>query len=180
MINIELKRFFRKIITNSLNTQQVNYLGERLDPRFNLNRAAGFSPSMPVPRQNASQILLQYFTDDEDIVRLFAYMLMHEGERFYNRDLTIWGKDEFISLLKKHKWIYDSSLKMFFLDPFYEGDINFLKKIRVLDLRSTVKVQEIIDEITAVTQKMSIADLEWRVVIRLYDLDRKSVSCSEK
>ncbi|HOO73337.1 MAG TPA: hypothetical protein PK926_16375 [Spirochaetota bacterium] len=173
-MNIEIRRFFRKIINNSLTSQQVNFLGEQIDPAFNLNRAAGYRPNLPVPRQTAANALLQYFSEDDEIVRLFSIMIQHEGERFYNRELSIWGREDFISLLKKYKWIYDDVLMMFFLDPFYEHDINFLKKIRVIDLRTENNVDEITSKIADVCKKMSIADLEWRVVMRLYDLERNT------
>jgi len=173
-MSAEIRKFFRQIINNSLNTQQVNYLGELVDSSFNLNRAAGFSSTMPVPRQTAANTLISYFSTEEEIVNLFACMLLHEGERFYNRDLAIWGRDEFLNLLRKHKWSYDRDLGMFFLDPFYEREINFLKKIRFIDLREKVSVKEIIKELTDITSAMSIADLEWRVVLRLYDLERET------
>jgi len=173
-MNAEMKRFFRKMIINSLTTQQVEYLGTKIDPKFNLHRESGFASSVPVPRQNAAQTFMSYFNSDEDMVRIFSYMLQHEGERLYNRDLVIWGRDEFISMLRMDKWIYDPELKMFLLDPFYEHEINFLKKIRIIDLRGEINVDEIIGEIASVCQKMSIADLEWRVVLRLYDLQPKT------
>lgn len=172
-MNVEINRFFYKIINNSLTTQQMNYLGEKIDPAFNLNKASGFGSNMPIPRQTAAQTLIQYFADEEDIVRIFSYMLQHEGERLYNRDLAIWGRDQFISLLRKHKWILDNELKMFFLDPFYEHDINLLKKIKVIDLRVKTPLDTIINEIAKVSEKMSIGDLEWRIVMRLYDLEPK-------
>ncbi len=65
-------------------------------------------------------------------------------------------------------------MKQFFLDPFYEHEINFLKKIRILDLRNETDVKLIIDEISAISKKMSIKDLEWRIAMRLYDLDPQS------
>ena len=173
-MNVAIRKHFYQVVINSLSTQQVNFLGEQLDRKFNLSREAGFSSSIPVPRQTAAQTLIDYFDEDEDIIELFTYMLMHEGERFYNRELAIWGRDEFIALLKKHKWVFDEQLKRFFLDPFYEHEINFLKKIRVLDLRHEAPAKEIVDEIAAISKKMGIKDLEWRINIRLYDLDPKT------
>ncbi len=159
---------------NSLSTQQVNYLGEQIDKRFNLNRISGFGESMPVPRQTAAQVLLDYFTDENDIVTMFTLMLVNEGERFYNRGLLIWGKEDFIAVLRKHKWIYDPGLVHFLRDPFYEREINLLKKIRVLDLRGDFPPDDIIQEIARVSRRMGIKELEWRISLRLYDVDRKS------
>jgi hypothetical protein len=169
-----IKKAFFEVVMNSLITQQVNFLGERIDKRFNLNRISGFGDSMPVPRQTAAQVLLDYFTDEEDIVTMFTIMLVHEGERFYNRELLIWGKEDFIAVLRKHKWIYDPGLIHFLRDPFYEREINLLKKIRVLDLRGDFPPDDIIQEIARVSRRMGIKDLEWRISLRLYDVDRKS------
>jgi hypothetical protein len=172
-MNVQINKFFYKVLVNSLSTQQMNYLGEMLDEKFNLHRESGFSTSIPVPRQNAAETILYSFQDEDKIVHLFTIMLMHEGERFYNRELMIWGKEDFIRLLIKNKWIYDSDLKQFLRDPFYENEINFLKKLRIIDLRHDFPINEIINEITEVSKKMSIKDLQWRISIRLYDLDSK-------
>jgi hypothetical protein len=169
----EIYNLFYNVVNNSLSTQQINYLGESADINFNLNRQSGFSSTIPVPRQTAVQTLLDYFTDDDQIINLFTIMLRYEGERFYNRDLLIWGKDKFIALLHKHKWIFDKEMSRFFMDPFYEHEINFLKKIRVLDLREEVPINDIIAKIADISKKMGIRNLEWRVALRLYDLDSK-------
>ena len=74
-------------------------------------------------------------------------MLENEGKRFYNATLKVWGKQDFINLLLKNKWIYDPEVNRFLLDPFYENEINFLKKIRILDLRHEADIPGIIKEV---------------------------------
>lgn len=174
-MNPEINKLFYKVLVNSLSTQQVNHLGGLVDRKFNLNKEGGFSESIPIPRQTAAQILIDRFGDDvEEVVRLFTILLENEGKRFYNRRLDLWGRDEFIALLKKNKWNYDEDLNRFFIDPFYEREINFLRKIRLLDLRKEINVKEIISEIESVSKTMGIQDLEWRVTLRLYDIDSQS------
>jgi hypothetical protein len=170
-MNIQIKKLFKKVLIYSLNTDQINYLGERHDHRFNVSNESGFGPSVPVPPQTAAETLLMHFNGEEKLVELFTYLLRHEGLRFHDRILKIWGKVELIKLLEKNKWIYDDEIIRFFLDPFYEHEINFLKNIRVLDLREKADVKKIIDGITKVSKKMGIHDLEWRITVRLYDLD---------
>lgn len=167
----QIRKLFKTMIINSLSTQQVNYLGVLFDSSFDLYRESGFSSTTPIPRQTAADILMYRYKDEVDIVRLFSILLRHEGERFYNRDLVIWGKDEFCILLKRQKWVYDRDLKLFFRDPFYEHEINFLNKIHMIDLRSDIEIDKIIKNITAISKKMSIQDLEWRITLRLYDLE---------
>jgi len=167
----KINKEFHKIIINSLNTKQIDYLGKLFDRSFDLYRVSGFRPSIPIPRQTAADTLLYFCNEDEDVVKLFSILLRFEGEHFYDRTFAIWGKNEFLTLLKLNKWIYDPEMKQFFLDPFYEHEINFLKKIRIIDLRGEVDVKEIVDEIATITKKMGIKDLEWRIALRLYDLN---------
>lgn len=167
----EMRNLFKNIIINSLNTQQVNYLGEFLDSSFDLRKESGFSSTTPIPRQTAAEILILRFNNEDDIVHLFSILLRHDGERFYNRDLALWGKEDFIVMLKLQKWVYDNELKLFFRDPFYEREINFLNKIHIIDLRHKMELDKIIKNITALSKKMSIQDLEWRITLRLYDLE---------
>ena len=159
---------------NSLSTQQVAHLGEIFDHSFNLYKESGFRESMPIPRQTAAETLLYYCRDEEDIVRVFTLMLAQEGKHFYGREMTIWGKEEFISALKLFKWIYDPALKQFFLDPFYEHEINFLRKVRIIDLLGEINMTETIKQFAEISKKMSIKDLEWRIAMRLYDLERQT------
>lgn len=174
-MNSEINNLFYKVLINSLNTQQVNYLGSLLDRKFNLNKEGGISESIPIPRQTAAQILLDRFgNNEEEIVKLFTILFENDGKRFYNRKLTLWGRDEFIALLKKNKWNYDEDLHCFLIDPFYEREINFLRKIRLLDLREQIDVKSIISEIESISKTMGIQDLEWRVTVRLYDIDAAS------
>jgi len=117
-------------------------------------------------------VLLKYFKTDEEVVQLFTIMLRNEGTRFYNSILNIWGKEEFIKILSRHKWIFDPDLMRFFIDPFYEHEINFLKDIRIIDLRSQeAPVKTIIKGIEKTSSKMSVQDLEWRITLRLYDME---------
>lgn len=179
-MNKRIRKLFNEILVNSLNTQQVNYLGERYLSKFSLYQESGFSQSTPIPRQTAADTLMRCFKDDEDIVRLFSILLQYEGKRFYNRDLAIWGRDDFIRLLIQNKWIFDRELKQFFLDPFYEREINFLNKIKMIDLRGDINVKDIIRNITEICSGMGIKDLEWRITMRIYDLERDSAELVRK
>ncbi len=172
-MNAQINKFFYKVLINSLSTRQVIFLGESLDRKFDIYKETGISESIPIPRQSAAEALIDYFKEEEDIVRLFTIMLLNEGKRFYNRELLIWGKEDFESLLIKNKWIYDPDIVQFLLDPFYENEINLLKKIRILDLRSEIDMDELINSISDASKKLSIQDLEWRITMRLYDLDPK-------
>ncbi len=173
-MNIEINKFFQKLLVNSLDPDQVNYLGEKIDNRFNIYKESGFSTNTPIPRKTAVDVLLNYFTADEDIIRLFTFMLENDGSRFCNATLNIWGKNDFINLLERYKWIYEPGLTRFFLDPFYEHEINLLNDIRIIDFRHEVPVQKIITQIKKSCSKMNIQDLDWRITMRLYDLESQT------
>ncbi len=170
---LDIRRNFFKVLVNSMDTPQVNHLGEMLDRRFNIYRLSGFNDSAPLPRKTAAEVLVNHFDREEDIVELFTIMLNHDGRRFYNATMNVWGKDDFIKILQRFKWIFDQTLNRFFLDPFYEHEINLLKKLRLIDLREPPPLDEIIREVEKASEKLSIRDLEWRVSMRLYDLDPK-------
>ena len=170
-MNVEINHFFLKVLTNSLDTPQTNFLGEQLDSNFNVYKESGFYSNTPLPRKTAADVLLRYFKSDDEMVRLFTIMLRNEGTRFYNSTLNIWGKEEFINILKRYKWIYDPDLARFFLDPFFEHEINFLKGLRIIDLRSEVPIKKIIKGIEKASAKLSVQDIEWRITLRLYDLE---------
>ncbi len=167
----DLQILFQRVLVNSLSTDQVYYLGKVHDPDFNMHRILNISERLPIPRQTAAQVLTDYFKNEEEIVRLFNYLLVHDGKRFNKETLHIWKRDQFISLLAKYKWIHDDEIDVFLRDPFYEQEINLLKKIKLIDLRHDFPYDEIIKEITAASKKLSVKDLEWRVTARLYDIE---------
>jgi len=174
IMNNEISKEFLKIIINTLSTDQVRYLGERNDSAFDLNKILNISHRIPVPRQTAAEVLLNYFNTDEKIIQLFNYLLEHDGKRFNSSVLNIWKKDDFIGLLTKNKWIYDSDIRMFLRDPFYEHEMNLLNRIRILDLRHEFPFDDIIKEVAAASKNLKMRDLEWRITSTLYDIDPKS------
>ena len=169
-MSIEISQQFLKVLTNSLDTGQTNYLGTMLDPNFNVYSISGFHDRTPLPRRTAAEVLINYFNSDEYLVRLFSIMLESEGKRFYNATLKVWGKQDFINLLHKNKWIFDPEINRFLLDPFYEHEINLLQKIRVLDLRGETDIPAVIKTVRDASSSLRMQDLEWRITMRLYDL----------
>jgi hypothetical protein len=167
------KRFFNLLVYSSLDTKQFNFLGQSVDSSFDIYRISGFGPTIPIPRQTAAEIIVNYFDSQEKVVELFTVLLRNEGKRFYNATLKIYDRDPFISYLEKNKWVYDRDLQLFFLDPFFENDINFLKSIRIVDLCNTTDIQSLTEKIKKASESLKDKDLEWNVNLRLYDLDRE-------
>jgi hypothetical protein len=167
----DLQIFFQRVLVNSLSTDQVYYLGKVHDPDFNMHRILNISDRLPIPRQTAAQVLTDYFNSEEEVVKLFNHLVVHEGKRFNKEILHLWKRDQFIKLLAKYKWVYDNEIDVFLRDPFYEQEINLLKKIKLIDLRHDFPYDETINEISAACKKLKVQDLEWRVTARLYDIE---------
>ena len=144
-----------------------------MDRSFDVYKESGFGKTIPLPRQNATQTLLDYVNSDEEIVQLFTILIRNEGTRFYNAHFRLWEKDKFIGILEKHKWIFDPDLVRFLRDPFYENEINLLNELRIIDLRHKIPIEDIIKKIKEASEKMSMKDLDWRITMRLYDLNPK-------
>ena len=173
-MNREISKLFQKVIINSLNPDQIEHLGGKLFSDFDIHKELGISRKLPIQRQNAAEILVDFCKDEEEIVQLFTILLQNEGHRFYGSKLKIWEVEKFILLLKKHKWVFDRELFRFFRDPFYENEINLLNKLKIIDLREEIVVNDVIGEIKEVSKKMSVHDLEWRITLRLYDLEENN------
>ncbi|MDA3900951.1 MAG: hypothetical protein PF637_10580 [Spirochaetes bacterium] len=167
------KHFMNLLVYSSLNTQQLNHLGEQCNSTFDLYRESGFGTTIPVPRQSAATVVVNFFTTEEEIVELFTILLKNEGKRFYNSELRLNGHEDFIKFLAKRKWIYDEQMVQFFRDPFFENEINILKQIRVIDLRNQDSLEGLMQKIEDITATLGDKDLEWSVNLRLYDLDRE-------
>lgn len=167
------KHFLNLLVYSSMNTQQFNFLGQSVEGTFDIYKISGFGPTIPLPRQTAAEIIINYFDSEEDVVRLFTVLLQNEGKRFYNAILKIRNRDSFIVFLSKRKWVYDVDLKHFFIDPFFEKDINFLKSIKVIDLCELNGVSVLAEKIRSASESLKDKDLEWSINLRLYDLDRE-------
>ncbi len=169
-MNLKIRNLFLRVVADSLHTRQINYLGQLLDRKFDVYKMSGFGLTIPVPQQTAAETLLLYFKEEQEIIDLFTILLRNEGKIFRNNVLKILYCDKFLSLLNNSKWIYDWELEQFFLDPFYEHEINFLKNIRILDLRKRFPLKTTINKINKISKKLCVQDLEWRINLRLYDL----------
>ena len=85
---------------------------------------------------------------------------------FTTENLPYGGRDDFIRALANNKWIFDHELKQFFIDPFYEHDINFLKSVRIIDLREKKGLSDLVKQFEVAAKKMSVRDLDWRITLR--------------
>ncbi len=172
MLDKVIYKNFKNLLVNSLNSQQINHLGNMIDGTFDLFQESGFGKTIPIPRVAAAETLLSRFDTEENIADLFAVLLKNEGARFFGTELRIHGAIPFAELLKSRKWIYDTDLGLFFRDPFYEKQINFLSSIRVIDLRKEEKLEQLISSISEIAKTMHDKDIEWSINLRLFDLSR--------
>lgn len=168
----EIKIKFTEVLSLSLNTNQIHYLAQKVDSKFDLYRESGFGRMIPIPRKIAAQTVVNYFKQEKDIIQLYAEMLQLEDTGFHGSTINIIDKYDLIKLIEKNKWVYNDDQMNFYPDPFYEHEINFLKTVRLIDLRTNFSTEKIIQEIKAASKKLKIKDLEWRITVRLYEIDR--------
>ncbi|MCB1174609.1 MAG: hypothetical protein KDK39_13645 [Leptospiraceae bacterium] len=168
----EIRRSLARMIAISLNADQANYIAEQLDGTFNLHRVAGFSTAISVPAQVAADTIVHYFQTEEELIKYFELMMGREGVFLFGATIHLIGRSDFIKLLEKKRWIYDTDLKQFLRDPFYKRSVNFLEEIRMLDLRRVRDLTALHKEIQNHTRNINTMDLEWDVTVRLYGMDR--------
>lgn len=168
----EISKTLNQVIRQSLNPDQVNYIAQLLDSKFDLHEQSGFGKRLAIPSQAAAETIIHYFNNVEDQIHFFEAMLAREGVFIYDSTIHIQGKQSFIELLWKKRWIFDPDTQMFFRDPFFEDEINFLKSIELVDLRQNRSAQDVIAEIERHTEKLKVINLEWFINIRLYGMDQ--------
>ena len=170
----EIKRNFQRLMSNSMTPRQIEHIAQQVDSRFDLYKECGLLKSVPIPRQTAAEAVVNYFKREDDIVNLFTSMLEHENKKLRENILVIQNKQGFINILKKHKWLYDEYLTRFYRDPFFENEIHLLKSLRLIDLRKNVPHKKIISEIDKVSKDLGTKNLNWKVTIRLFELDNSN------
>lgn len=172
ILDRRLRNRFVMMLESSLNSAQIRYLGENYDRTFNIYEESGYGKTIPIPTRTAAETLVDFFNTEEDVVKLFTILLINEGKRFHNREYVLYRRDSFLEFLEQNKWVYDKEMMYFFRDPFYEHEINFLKKIRIIDLREEVEINKLIKQTVEVINTLGDKDLEWRTTLRLFDLDK--------
>lgn len=169
-MNISTRRALADVIRTSLNSDQTNYIGGHVDPKFDLRHETGFGKHLAIPAEVAADTVVNYFRNEEDLVRFFEVMINRQGTFVFGSTITIKGKSDFIKLLAKKRWIYDPDLELFFRDPFFAESINFLKSVELIDLRSGRDTESIIAEMATHAEALNAAELDWLITIRAYGL----------
>lgn len=170
----EIRRAFLKLMADSMTPRQIEYIAKELNNNFNLHKECDISTSMAIPSQTAAEAVIHFFRREDDILSLFASMLNYENKKLKEHILIIHKRNHFIKILKKHKWVYDEYTKRFHRDPFYEHEINLLKSLRIIDLRNKIPYKRIISEIDQGAKNLGDKNLNWKITIRLFELNDSS------
>lgn len=170
----EFRRELARVIRLSLNPDQAAYLAEQLDRRFDLREASGFGPHIAVPAHAAAETIVEHFREEDELLRYFELMLDRQGVFLFNSTIQVKGREQFLDMALKRHWVYDQDLKRFFRDPFFSDSINFLRSIERLDLRkaSEAEINDLRANVQEHAEKLRAVDLEWRIGLRMYRLDR--------
>jgi len=167
----KFRRAFSEILSISLNAEQANYIAGFVDPKFNIYWETGFGEKIAIPRHVVAETVLRYFNNEELLIEFFIQMMRVEGLRKGGVTLEIKGKFEFINFLRRLNWIYDSQLGIFYLDKFTKSQLNFLKSIKLVDLRNLKESGEIINNIKENSDTLTQEESDWQISMRLYMLN---------
>lgn len=171
-LNTSTRRALAEIIKTSLNSDQANYIAGHVDPGFDLRRESGFGANIAVPHHVAAETVVNYFRDEEDLIRFFEVMINRQGTFVFNSTITIKGKNDFIKLLAKKRWIFDPDLELFFRDPFFADSINFLKTVELIDMRREIDTAPLLQDLSAHVNNLKTVDINWTVTVRAYSMNR--------
>ncbi|HNL01797.1 MAG: hypothetical protein K1X70_04970 [Leptospirales bacterium] len=169
-MNKEIQKAFRDVVATSLNSDQVNALGQQMDRRFDIHELSGFGTKIAIPGTAAAETLLHFLKTEERVVEFFERMLDQEGKFIYDSTVKLNYRDDFIRLLGKNKWIFDVETKRFLRDPFFAEQLNFLKQLEMIDLRRSINLPAFSQQLQEDAVRLKLEDLNWQVTIRTYRL----------
>ncbi|MDH5654761.1 MAG: hypothetical protein OEZ34_02560 [Spirochaetia bacterium] len=169
----DIKKYLYRAIIQSLNTDQINHIGNLIDKNFDVGRLSGFGNISSIPKTTAAETVIRYFNQSRDLIRYYELMLQFHGRFLYDSYIHVKNRHEFIKLLFSKGWIFDSDIMMFLQDPFLVEDINFLESIKNIDLRNQFDFSEIMARISRVAKKLRDIDIEWHISMRMYGLTKE-------
>ena len=95
-MNKEIQKAFRDVVATSLNSDQVNALGQQMDRRLDIHELSGFGTKIAIPGTAAAETLLHFLRTEERVVEFFERMLDQEGKFIYDSTVKLNYRDDFI------------------------------------------------------------------------------------
>lgn len=172
-MNKEIRKLFAEVVGVSLNSDQVNVIAQGMNRGFDIRKATGFGAMIAIPGHAAAEALIHFLGSEEKVVEYFERMLDQEGKFVYDSVVKIVYRDEFIKLLAKFKWIFDPDTRRFMRDPFYTEQLNFLKKIEMLDIRHAASIEGLGKLLKEEADRLKVEDLTWQVTLRTYRMSQQ-------
>ena len=101
------KKLLQDLLSRSLNTEQIHYVGREVDPSFDLAEVSGFGDHIVIPRQVAAQCVIQYFSARERLLDFVAKLVMLEGGGGSGGIIKLKGIEPIINELREHGFVLD-------------------------------------------------------------------------
>jgi len=167
-MNTEIRKLFKEVVGVSLNSDQINVIAQKMDRTFDMHQASGFGSVIAIPGHAAAETLIHFLRTEQRVVEFFERMLDEEGKFIYDSTCKIVYKEDMLRALDKHRWIFDPETKRFFRDSFHAEQLNFLKGIEMIDLRSGTDIAALTQSIKDQAVRLKIEDLTWQITVRTF------------
>jgi len=170
-MNKEVQKMFKEAVAVTLNSDQMNFVAQELDPRFDIRKASGFGHIIAIPSHAGATCLVDFLGTEERLVRFLECLFQHDGKFLYDSVCKVVFKNEIITTLLNHRWIYDADCERFFRDHFFAATMNFLKGIEFIDLRSNESQKpghlvNLAEGIGLRSEVLGAEDLSWQITVR--------------
>jgi hypothetical protein len=125
----KIKRHLKELLSITLNTQQIAYIGREADPAFNLEEVTGFGAHIVIPRKVAADALVEYFDERDRIIHLCSVLFYLNGRGGSGGIIELRGFQPLQLALEEAGYRYDSELQRFVKsqEPRKTSDWGYLK-----------------------------------------------------
>ncbi|MCB1140055.1 MAG: adenylate/guanylate cyclase domain-containing protein [Leptospiraceae bacterium] len=110
------KKLLQDLLSRSLNTEQIHYVGREVDPSFDLAEVSGFGDHIVIPRQVAAQCVIQYFSAREKLLDFIARLVMLEGYGGSGGIIKLKGIEPILNELREAGFVLDREKSAFVRD----------------------------------------------------------------
>ena len=110
------KKLLQDLLSRSLNTEQIHYVGREVDPSFDLAEVSGFGDHIVIPRQVAAQCVIQYFSARDKLRDFIAKLIMLEGYGGSGGIIKLKGIEPILNELRESGFVLDREKGAFVRD----------------------------------------------------------------
>lgn len=76
----KVRQHLRQLLSLTLNTQQIAYVGREADPAFDIEEITGFGAHIVIPRKVAADAIIRYFSEQNRLIHLCSVLFQLDGK----------------------------------------------------------------------------------------------------